>query len=64
MEGMKFLTMEINDYLQSILLRPIYSFVQIKQLALNVGFSACDVKCPVSDWKPYMIEPAFIKFIK
>ena len=53
--------MKINNNLQSMRLCPPYSLVQVRQLALNIRFSAWDVKCPISDWDPYMIESALIK---
>jgi hypothetical protein len=56
-KGEELLTMEINDYFQSMILCPIYSFGQVRQLALNIRFSGRDIKCPISDWKPYMIQP-------
>ena len=43
-----------------MILCPTYGLVQVRQLTLNIRFSAWDVKCPISNWEPYMIESALI----
>ena len=48
--------MKINYELQPVVLRPIYCLVQVLQLALNIGFTGCNLESPISDRQPDMVE--------
>ncbi len=50
-------TIQCNDNLQAILLCPINSFEEVRKLAGDVRLVGRDIKYPMSDGDPDMVEP-------
>ena len=47
---------EINNDLYTVSFGPLYCFLQVGQLSLDVRFSRTDLERPVTDWKAYVIQ--------
>lgn len=50
--------MKVDYQLESILAGPLYSVLKVRQLALYVRLPRANVKGPVSDRQPHMIQSA------